>query len=95
MTQAEANNAGAIDFLMEGIDHAGAPVMFAVEVSYTAGRDDINRAMERAPLIAKMLGREAVRPAVAAEVITEAFEEDARTYKVAWAYVPNGNRIMQ
>ena len=95
MTKAETDNAGATDFLMEGTDHGGAPVTFAIEVSYTAGRDDINRAVERAPLIAKMLGREAVRPAVAAEIITEAFEEDARTYKVDWAYVPNGNRMMQ
>ena len=57
MTRAEADNAGAIDFLMEGTDHAGKPVMFAIEVSYTAGMEDIQRAVERAPLIAKMLGR--------------------------------------
>ena len=95
MTRAEADNAGAIDFLMEGTDHAGKPVMFAIEVSYTAGMEDIQRAVERAPLIAKMLGRAVVFPAVAAEVISEAFEENARTYKVNWAYVPNGNRIMQ
>ena len=95
MTKAEVDNAGAIDFLMEGTDYAGAPVSFAIEVSYTAGMDDIRRAVERAPLIAKMLGREAVLPAVAAEVISEDFEENARTYKVNWAYVPNGNRMMQ
>ena len=95
ITQAEADDAVAIDFLMEGTDHAGAPVMFAVEVSYTAGFADIERAVRRAPLLARMLGREAVLPAVAAEVISRGFEESARDYKISWAYVPNGNRIMQ
>ena len=95
MTKAEVDNAGAIDFLMDGTDHTGAPISFAIEVSYTAGNDDIQRALERAPLIAKLLGREAVLPAVAAEVISEGFEENARTYHVSWAYVPNGNRIME
>ena len=95
ITASEGEDAAAIDFLMEGTDHSGAPVIFAVEVSYAAGFSDIERAVKRAPLLTKILGREAVRPAVAAEIITEAFEEDARTYKVSWAYVPNGNRIMQ
>ncbi len=95
MTRDEVDKAGAIDFLMEGTNYEGAPVSFAVEVSYTAGMDDIRRAVERAPLIAKMLGRDVVLPAVAAEVISETFEEDARTYHVHWAYVPNGNSLMQ
>ena len=95
ITEAEGDAAAANDFLMEGTDHAGAPVMFVVEVSYTAGMDDVHRAAERAPLIAKMLGRDVVLPAVAAEVISQAFEENALAYKVHWAYVPNGNRIMQ
>ena len=95
ITQAEGEDAAAIDFLMEGTDHAGAPVMFAVEVSYTAGFTDIERAVRRAPLLARMLGRDVVLPAVAAEVISEGFEESARDYKISWAYVPNGNRIMQ
>ena len=95
ITAAEGEDATAIDFLMEGTDHTGAPVMFALEVSYTAGFTDIERAVRRAPLLAKMLGRETVLPAVAAEVISERFEESARDYKISWAYVPNGNRIMQ
>ena len=95
ITAAEGEDATAIDFLMEGTDHTGAPVMFALEVSYTAGSTDIERAVRRAPLLAKMLGRETVLPAVAAEVISERFEESARDYKISWAYVPNGNRIMQ
>ncbi len=95
ITAAEGEDATAIDFLMEGTDHTGAPVMFALEVSYTAGFTDIERAVRRAPLLAKMLGRETVIPAVAAEVISERFEESARDYKISWAYVPNGNRIMQ
>lgn len=95
ITQAEGNDAVAIDFLMEGTDHTGAPVMFALEVSYTAGFTDIERAVRRAPLLAKILGRDTVLPAVAAEVISEEFEGRARDYKISWAYVPNGNRIMQ
>ena len=95
ITAAEGEDATAIDFLMEGTDHTGAPVMFALEVSYTGGFTDIERAVRRAPLLAKMLGRETVLPAVAAEVISERFEESARDYKISWAYVPNGNRIMQ
>ena len=95
ITEAEGDDATAIDFLMEGTDYAGAPIMFAVEVSYAAGLTDIERALRRAPLLAKMLGREVVLPAVAAEIISEGFEENARTYKVNWTYVPNGNRIMQ
>ena len=95
ITGAEGEDATAIDFLMEGTDHAGAPVMLAVEVSYAAGRTDIERALRRAPLLAKMLGRDVVLPAVAAETISEAFEEDARTHQINWTHVPNGNRIMQ
>ena len=95
ITRAQGEDAAAIDFLMEGTDHAGAPVVFAIEVSYTAGLADIERAVRRAPLLAKMLGREVVLPAVAAEVISEGFEERARDYQISWAYVPNGNRIMQ
>ena len=95
ITRDEGDDAAAIDFLMEGTDHSGAPVMFAVEVSYTAGLTDIERAVRRAPLLAKMLGRDTVLPAVAAEVISEDFEESARDHKISWAYVPNGNRITQ
>ena len=94
VSRAEADKIRAVDFLMEGTDSDGSPVMFAVEVSYTAGYDDIERAVERAPLAARLLGRQVV-PAVAAEVISMEFEEKAQRYGVKWTYVPNGNRIMQ
>lgn len=95
ITQEEADEATTVDFLMEGVDGSGAPVTFVVEAAYTAGLQDVKRAVERAPLIAKILGREVVIPAVVAEVISQAFEDDARTYKIRWTYVANGNRIMQ
>ena len=90
----EADKIRALDFLLEGTDSDGSPIMFAVEVSYTAGYDDIDRAVERAPLAARLLGRQVI-PAVAAEVIGVDFEERAARRGVRWTYVPNGNRIMQ
>ena len=95
ITDEEANKATAIDFLMEGVDGTGAPVMFAIEVSYAAGYDDVGRAIERAPLIKKAIGREVVIPAVVAEVISQDFEDYARINKIRWTYVANGNRISQ
>lgn len=95
ITEEEARQASAVDFLMEGIDSSGSPVMFVVEVSYTAGFQDIRRAVDRAPLIAKILGREAVVPSVVAEVISQEFEDDARAHKIRWTYVANGNRMMR
>ena len=95
ITDEEATQATAVDFLMEGVDGSGSPVMFVVEVSYAAGFRDIQRAVERAPLIAKILGREAAIPAVVAEVISQEFEDDARTHKIRWTYVANGNSLMQ
>ncbi len=94
VSRAEAEKIQAVDFLMEGSDGDGSPVMFAVEVSYTAGDSDIQRAVERAPLAAKLLGRQ-VLPAVAAEVITTDFEEKAQRCGIRWTYVPNGNSLMQ
>ena len=90
----EAEKIQAVDFLMEGSDGNGSPIMFAVEVSYTAGDKDIERAAERAPLATKLLGRQ-VLPAVAAEVITLDFEEKAQRCGIRWTYVPNGNSLMQ
>ena len=92
--RAEAEKIQAVDFLMEGSDGDGSPIMFAVEVSYAAGDSDIQRAVERAPLAAKLLGRQ-VLPAVAAEVITTDFEEKAQRSGIRWTYVPNGNSLMQ
>ena len=93
ITEAEANQAAAVDFVMEGVDGSGAPVTFVVEASYAAGLEAIKRAVARAPLIAKILGREVVIPTVVTEVISQAFEDDARAYKIRWTYVANGNRI--
>ncbi len=90
----DAEKVRALDFLLEGTDGSGAPIMYAVEVSYTAGYEDIDRALERAPIAARMLGRQVI-PAVAAEVISMDFEERAQRKGVRWTYVPNGNRIMQ
>ena len=94
VSRAEAAQIQAVDFLMEGSDGDGSPIMFAVEVSYAAGDSDIQRAVERAPLAAKLLGRQ-VLPAVAAEVITTDFEEKAERSGIRWTYVPNGNSLMQ
>ena len=94
VSRAEADKVRAVDFLMEGTDSDGSPIMLAVEVSYTAGYDDIERAVERAPLVARLLGRQVI-PAVAAEVISMEFEEKAQRHGVKWTYVPNGNRIMR
>ena len=94
MSEEEVEKIQALDFLLEGTRGDGSPIMYAVEVSYTAGYSDITRAVERAPLAAKMLGRE-VLPAVAAEIISNDFEELAQHHGVLWTYVPNGNRIMQ
>ena len=95
ITGEEATQASAVDFLMEGVDGSGSPVMFVVEVSYAAGFQDIKRAVERAPLIAKILGREVALPAVVAEVISQEFEDDARAHRIRWTYVANGHSLMQ
>ena len=69
--------------------------MFAVEVSYAAGHDNVRRAVERAPLIKRLMGREVVIPAVAAEIISQDFEDYAGMNKIRWTYVANGHSISQ
>ncbi len=92
MTGDEAIRAEAIDFILEGAASDGAAVMYAVEVSYNAGIDDSNRAIDKAALLSKVLGRE-VRPAVVGEVSAAQFEADATKRNVAYAYISNGRDI--
>ena len=94
ITEQEFERAGAIDFLLEGTDDAGVAVMFAVEVSYSAGIDDSDRAIGKAALLARALGRE-VRPAVAGAMPSGGFEDDARQRGVAYAYIDNGRDIVR
>ncbi len=90
----EANRAETIDFLLEGTDSNGTAVVFAVEVSYNVGVDDSDRAIDKATLLTKALGRE-VRPAVVGEVSTAQFEADAARRNVAYAYISNGRDIVR
>ena len=94
LTEQEFERAGAIDFLLEGTDDAGAAVMYAVEVSYSVGIDDSDRAIGKAALLARALGRE-VRPAVAGALPAGGFEDDARQRGVAYAYISNGRDIVR
>ena len=94
LTEQEFERAGAIDFLLEGTDDAGAAVMYAVEVSYSVGIDDSDRALGKAALLARALGRE-VRPAVAGAMPSGGFEDDARQRGVAYAYISNGRDIVR
>ena len=92
MTRVDADRAESIDFLLEGTDANGAPVIYAVEVSFTAGPDDINRAAQKAALLTRLLGRE-VKPAVVGENFTALFEADAALKNVAYTYIRNGDSI--
>ena len=92
MTGDEAIRAEAIDFLLEGTDSEGAAVMYAVEVSYNAGPDDSDRAVDKAALLSRVLGRD-VKPAVVGEVSTAQFEADAAQRNVAYAYISNGRDV--
>ena len=94
LTQDEYSRAGAIDFLLEGTDSGGVAVMYAVEVSYTMGIDDLARAVDKAALLSRALGRE-VRPAVVGESSTAPFESDAANGNVAYAYIGNGRDIVR
>ncbi len=94
ISEDEFSRAGAIDFLLEGTDSGGAAVMYAVEVSYTVGADDIDRAVDKAALLTDALGRE-VRPAVVGEGSTGQFEADAARRNVAYTYISNGRDIMR
>ena len=92
LTRVEADRAEAIDFLLEGTDGNGRPVIYAVEVSFTAGPDDINRAAQKADLLTRLLGR-LVKPAVVGADFTAQFEAEASFNNVAYTYIRNGDSI--
>ena len=94
MTEQEFDRAGSIDFVLEGTDREGSAVMYAVEVSFAIGVGDSDRAIGKAELLTRALGRE-VRPAVAGESAAFEFEEDARQRGVAYAYIGNGRDIVR
>ncbi len=94
MSRDDADRAESVDFLMEGTGSDGAPVMYAVEASYTCGIGDSDRAIDRAALLTTLLARE-VRPAVVGEVFITGFEADAAARNVAYARVSNGNEIVR
>ena len=94
MSEDEFSRAGTADFLLEGTDSHGAAVMYAVEVSYTVGTDDIGRAIDKASLLSRALGRE-VSPAVVGEAATAHFEADVAHRNVAYAFVGNGRDILR
>ena len=94
MSEAEFIRAGSADFLLEGTDSHGAAVMYAVEVSYTVGIDDSDRAIDKAALLTRALGRE-VRPAVVGESAAAQFEADAARRNVAHTYIGNGRDILR
>ena len=94
MSEDEFVRAGSADFLLEGTDSHGAAVMYAVEVSYTIGVDDSDRAIDKAALLARALGRE-VRPAVVGETATAQFEADAAHRNIAYTFIGNGRGILR
>lgn len=94
MTEQEFDQAGSVDFLLEGTDGEGAAVMYAVEVSFSVGAGDSERAVGKAALLSRVLGRD-VRPGVAGESPSAGFEDDARERGVAYAYIGNGRDIVR
>lgn len=94
MTEQEFDQAGAVDFLLEGTDGEGTAVMYAVEVSFSVGAGDSERAVGKAALLSRVLGRD-VRPGVAGESPSAGFEDDARARGVAYAYIGNGRDIVR
>ena len=92
ISREEAARAESVDFLLEGTDANGVPVIYAVEVSYTGGVDDSDRAIEKASLLTRVLGRD-VKPAVVGEAFTAQFEADASRRNVAYAYIHNGGSV--
>lgn len=94
MTEQEFDQAGSVDFLLEGTDGDGAAVMYAVEVSFSVGVGDSERAVGKAALLSRVLGRD-VRPGVAGEAPSAGFEDDARARGVAYAYIGNGRDIVR
>ena len=94
MTEQEFDQAGSVDFLLEGTDGEGTAVMYAVEVSFSVGIGDSERAVGKAALLSRVLGRD-VRPGVAGESPSVGFEDDARVRGVAYAYIGNGRDIVR
>ena len=94
ITEQEFDQAGSVDFLLEGSDGEGAAVMYAVEVSFSVGVGDSERAVGKAALLSRVLGRD-VRPGVAGESPSVGFEDDARARGVAYAYIGNGRDIVR
>ncbi len=94
MSREEVNRAESVDFLLEGTDANGEPVMYAVEVSYTGGPDDSDRAIEKASLLTRLLGRD-VKPAVVGESFTAQFEADASRRNVAYANIRDGGSVIR
>ena len=94
MTEQEFDQAGSVDFLLEGTDGEGTAVMYAVEVSFSVGVGDSERAVGKAALLSRVLGRD-VRPGVAGESPSAGFEDDARARGVAYAYIGNGRDIVR
>jgi hypothetical protein len=92
LSREDAIRAEAIDFLLEGTNAAGAPVIYAVEVSFTAGPDDTERAIAKAELLTLLLGRE-IKPAVVGASFTVGFAADAALRSVAYARIRNGGSI--
>ena len=94
MSREDVNRAESVDFLLEGTDANGEPVMYAVEVSYTGGPDDSDRAIEKASLLTRLLGRD-VKPAVVGESFTAQFEADASRRNVAYANIRDGGSVIR
>ena len=94
MSSDAASRAESIDFLIEGTDASGGAVMYALEVSYTVGVSDCDRAVDKAVLLTRLLGRE-VKPAVVGEVFATGFEAYAECRNVAYTHIGNGNEIVR
>ena len=94
MSSDAASRAESIDFLIEGTDASGGAVMYALEVSYTVGVSDCDRAVDKAVLLTRLLGRE-VKPAVVGEVFATGFEAYAEGRNVAYTHIGNGNEIVR
>ena len=94
ITRDDASRAESIDFLLEGTDAEGVAVMYAVEVSYTVGVGDCERAIDKAALLTRMLRRE-VKPAVVGEVFTAGFAQAADMQSVAFIHMRTGNEIVR
>jgi hypothetical protein len=77
-TRPEMTRLRALDLVVSGLDRSTSPpsqVFLAVEVSRTIELNDVERAIERAGLLAR--GGAATRPAVAGKLITPAARERA------------------